>query len=203
MKSGPTDDEIHQAHLDSIKVIHVEPPCSSLPLEPASAFLSGGLGLTLGLGVGGLAALSIPLLEGSGSASALQGLSQRDALSLLSLQPFQTSFLLQPDGSAATGSAASSGVKPGEAGGAGIMELADIQQILKVASAAPNQMGLTLPSLAKAPGFAGGQGSPFMISPCLKTLKDLELWFRQHFVLLIDCFFILQVKSRVRRRCLR
>ncbi|XP_076617024.1 ras-responsive element-binding protein 1 isoform X2 [Chaetodon auriga] len=158
VKSGPTDDEIHQAHLDSIKVIHVEPPSSSLPQEPASAYLSGGLGLTLGLGVGGLAALSIPLLEGAGSASALQGLSQREALSLLSLQPFQTGFLLQPDGGAATGSAASSGVKPGEAGGAGIMELADIQQILKVASAAPNQMGLTLPPLAKAPGFAGGQG---------------------------------------------
>lgn len=158
VKSGPTDDEIHQAHLDSIKVIHVEPPSSSLPQEPASGYLSGGLGLTLGLGVGGLAALSIPLLEGTGSASALQGLSQREALNLLSLQPFQTGFLLQPDGGAATGSAASSGVKPGEAGGAGIMELADIQQILKVASAAPNQMGLTLPPLAKAPGFAGGHG---------------------------------------------
>ncbi|XP_044032059.1 ras-responsive element-binding protein 1 isoform X2 [Siniperca chuatsi] len=157
VKSGPTDDEIHQAHLDSIKVIHVEPPSSSLPQEPASAYLSGGLGLTLGLGVSGLA-LSFPLLEGSGSASALQGLSQKDALSLLSLQPFQTGFLLQPDGGAATGSAASSGVKPGEAGGAGIVELADIQQILKVATAAPNQMGLTLPPLAKAPGFAGGQG---------------------------------------------
>ncbi|XP_039982905.1 ras-responsive element-binding protein 1 isoform X2 [Xiphias gladius] len=154
VKSGPTDDEIHQAHLDSIKVIHVEPPCSSLPQEPASAYLSGGLGLTLGLGVGGLAALSIPLLE----ASALQGLSQKDALSLLSLQPFQTGFLLQPDGTAATASAASSGAKPGEAGGAGIMELADIQQILKVATATPNQMGLTLPPLAKAPGFTGGQG---------------------------------------------
>ncbi|XP_075308827.1 ras-responsive element-binding protein 1 isoform X2 [Odontesthes bonariensis] len=151
---GPTDDEIHQAHLDSIKVIHVEPPSSSLPQEPASAHLSGGLGLTLGLNVGGLAALSIPLLEASGSA--LQGLSQRDALSLLSLQPFQTSFLLQPDGGAATAGAAASGMKPGEAGGAGIMELADIQQILKVAAAAPNQMGL--PPLAKAPGFPGGPG---------------------------------------------
>uniref|UniRef100_A0A3Q3FEE6 Ras-responsive element-binding protein 1 n=1 Tax=Labrus bergylta TaxID=56723 RepID=A0A3Q3FEE6_9LABR len=136
-------------------VIHVEPPSFSLPQEPASAYLSGGLGLTLGLGVGGLAALSIPLLEASGSASTLQGLTQRDALSLLSLQPFPTGLLLQPEGGAATGSAVSSGAKPGEAGGAGIMELADIQQILQVASAAPNQMGLTLPPLAKAPGFAG------------------------------------------------
>ncbi|KAM6900110.1 ras-responsive element-binding protein 1 [Xenentodon cancila] len=154
VKSGPTDDEIHQAHLDSIKVIHVEPPSSSLPQEPASAFISGGVGLTLGLGVGGLAALSIPLLEAS--SSALQGLSQRDALSLLSLQPFQTGFLLQPDGGGTAASAALSGVKPGEAGGAGIMDLADIQQILKVATAAPNHMGL--PPLAKAPGFSESQG---------------------------------------------
>ncbi|KAK9527401.1 hypothetical protein VZT92_013968 [Zoarces viviparus] len=167
VKSGPTDDEIHQAHLDSIKVIHVEPPSSSLPQEPASAYLSGGLGLTLGLG--GLAALSIPLLEASGSASALQGLSQREAMSLLSLQPFQSGFLLQPDGGgAATAGAASSGFKPGEAGGAGLMELADIQQILRVASAAPNQMGLTLPPLAKAPGFAGGQGQVQKAMPPLK-----------------------------------
>uniref|UniRef100_A0A3B3YYE7 Ras-responsive element-binding protein 1 n=1 Tax=Poecilia mexicana TaxID=48701 RepID=A0A3B3YYE7_9TELE len=129
------------------KVIHVEPPSFSLPQEPASAFLSGSLGVALGLG--GLAALSIPLLEASGSA--LQGLSHRDALSLLSLQPFQAGFLLQPEGGAAT--AASSSCKPGESGGSGVMELADIQQILKVAAAAPNQMGL--PPLAKAPGFTG------------------------------------------------
>ena len=154
MKCGPTDDEVHQAHLDSIKVIHVEPASSSLPQEPASSFLSGGLGLALPLGVAGLAALSIPLLE----ASTLQGLSQKDALSLLSKQPFQTGFLLQTDGGAAAASAASSGAKPSEAGGVGIRELADIQQILKVATAAPGQMGLTLPPLAKAPGFAGGQG---------------------------------------------
>uniref|UniRef100_A0A3B4F2B0 Ras responsive element binding protein 1 n=1 Tax=Pundamilia nyererei TaxID=303518 RepID=A0A3B4F2B0_9CICH len=118
--------------------------------EPASGYLSGGLGLTLGLGVSGLTALSIPLLEAPGSA--LQGLSQRDAFSLLSLQPFPTGFLLQPDGTATAASAASSGVKPGEAGGTGIMELADIQQILKVATTTPNQIGL--PPLAKAPGFS-------------------------------------------------
>uniref|UniRef100_A0A1A8RM94 Ras responsive element binding protein 1 n=1 Tax=Nothobranchius rachovii TaxID=451742 RepID=A0A1A8RM94_9TELE len=43
VETGPTDDEIHQAHLDSIKVIHVEPSSSSLPLEPASSCLSEGL----------------------------------------------------------------------------------------------------------------------------------------------------------------
>ncbi|XP_061661330.1 ras-responsive element-binding protein 1 isoform X2 [Syngnathoides biaculeatus] len=120
----PTEDEIHQAHLDSIKVIHVEPLSCSLPQEPAF-----------------LTAPGVPLLERSAAvaASTLQGLSQRDALSLLTLQPFQAGFLLQPDGAAA--------VKTGEAGG--VVELADIQQILKVAAAAPNQMGL---------GFAAGQG---------------------------------------------
>ncbi|KAM8822076.1 ras-responsive element-binding protein 1 isoform 3-T3 [Synchiropus picturatus] len=162
VESGPTDEEIHQAHLDSIKVIHVDPPTSSLPQEPAAAFLPGGLGLTL-------ATLSIPLLESSGSASSLQGLSQREALSLLSLQPFQAGFLLQqPDGGAATAGSASSGVKPGEAARGGLMELADIQQILKVATAAPTQMGLTLPPLARAPGFAGGHGPSQKVMPPLK-----------------------------------
>ena len=158
MRCGPSDEQIHQAHLDSIKVIQVEPLSSSLPQELASAYLSGGLGLTLGLSLGSLATLSIPLVEACGSASTLPALSQRDALSVLSLQPFQAGFLLQPNGGAATGSAASSGAQPSEGGGAGLMELADIQQILKVASAAPNQMGLSLPPLAKAQGFAGGQG---------------------------------------------
>lgn len=139
-------------------MIQVEPPCSSLPQELASAYLSGGLGLTLGLSLASLGTLSIPLMEACGSGSALQGLSQRDALNMLSLQPFQAGFLLQPNGGAATGSLASSGAQPSEAGGGGVMELADIQQILKVASAAPNQMGLTLPPLAKGQGFTGAQG---------------------------------------------
>ncbi|XP_077365587.1 ras-responsive element-binding protein 1 isoform X2 [Festucalex cinctus] len=148
VKRTPTEDEIHQAHLDSIKVIHVEPLSCSLPQEPA--FLTGGPTV----GTSGLTALSLPLLEQSGAtaaASTLQGLSQRDALSLLSLQPFQAGFLLQPDAAAATAA-----VKPGEAGG--VVELADIQQILKVATAAPNQMGLAFPALAKGAGFAAGQG---------------------------------------------
>lgn len=172
VKAGPSEDEIHQAHLDSIKVIQVEAGATSLPQEPTPTFLTLGLGSLGSLGglagLGGLAALSIPLLEPSGSAPTLQGLSQRDALSLLSLQPFQTGFLLQPDGGAATGSTASSGTKPREGSGssssgaaaaaAGVMELADIQQILKVAAAAPNQMGLTLPALAKTPVVTTGQG---------------------------------------------
>ncbi|XP_061876777.1 ras-responsive element-binding protein 1 isoform X1 [Entelurus aequoreus] len=152
VKFGPTDDEIHQAHLDSIKVIHVEQLSSSLPQD--HTYLAGGLGLTLG--VGGLTALSIPLLDQSGTASTLQGLSQRDALSLLSLQPFQASFRMQPDGATTAAGAATSGVKPGEVGG--IMELADIQKMLKVATTSPSQMGLSIPTLAKAAGFTGGQG---------------------------------------------
>ncbi|KAK5850337.1 hypothetical protein PBY51_014594 [Eleginops maclovinus] len=130
---GPSADEVHQAHLDSIKVIQVAPPSSSLPQEPA--FLSGGL--------------SLPLME---------GLSQRDAMSLL--QPFLPPAFLQPDGGA---TAASSGVKPGEEGG---MELADIRQILRVASAAPNQI-LSLPG-NKAAALPGGHGSLQKSMPPLK-----------------------------------
>ena len=157
VKAVPSDDEIHQAHLDSIKVIHVEPPSASLPQEPNPAFLTGGLGLSLGLGVGGLAALGglglgIPVLEASGSS--LQGLTQQDALRLLSLQPFPRGFLLPPEGCGAGASAPSSGVKPSEAG---LMELADIHQIMKVAAAAPNPTGL--PPLAKAPAYMGAHGT--------------------------------------------
>ncbi|XP_020349946.1 ras-responsive element-binding protein 1 isoform X1 [Oncorhynchus kisutch] len=123
VKPQPSEDEVRQAQLDSIRVIQVGPPDSTLPQEAASTasgFL-GGLGLV--------------------AASSLQGLSQREALSLFSLQPFPTGFLFQPDSSTA--------VKP-VCGEAGLIELSDIQQILKVALAAPGQMGL-LPTLAKAP----------------------------------------------------
>jgi len=169
VKPVPSDDQIHQAHLDSIRVIHVEPHSSAFPQEPTPAYLAGGLSLGMGLGMGmgmgmsmgGLATLGglglgIPLLEAPGAS--LQGLSQHDALRLLALQPFPGSFMLQPEGGAAVASAGSSGVKPSEAGG--LLELADIQQIIKVAAAAPNQMGLTLPPLAKAPAYLGAHGTP-------------------------------------------
>uniref|UniRef100_A0A4W5K417 Ras-responsive element-binding protein 1 n=1 Tax=Hucho hucho TaxID=62062 RepID=A0A4W5K417_9TELE len=131
VKLQPSEDEVRQAQLDSIRVIQVEPLASTLPQEADSTAAGslGGLGLV--------------------AASSLQGLSQREALSLLSLQPFPTGFLFHPGSGAA--------VKP-VCGEAGLMELADIQQILKVASAAPGQMGL-LPSLAKAPHWGvSGQG---------------------------------------------
>ncbi|XP_030624717.1 ras-responsive element-binding protein 1 [Chanos chanos] len=110
VKPVPSEEEIRQAELDSIRFIHVDPPQPAIPL-------------------------SLSLVD----PTTLQGLSQREALSLLSLQPFQSGFLLQPDGGVV--------VKPvcGETG----VELADIQQILKVASQAPNQIGL--PPLSKAP----------------------------------------------------
>ncbi|KAG7455535.1 hypothetical protein MATL_G00257780, partial [Megalops atlanticus] len=67
--------------------------------------------------------------------ASFQGLSQNGAFNFLSLQP----FILQPDGSVV--------VKPVcHEGG---MELADIPQILKMASLAPGQ--ITLPLLSKAP----------------------------------------------------
>lgn len=116
VKPVPSEDDVLQAKLDSIRVIHVEPSL----VQKESSFLGE---------------ISLSLVD----PSSLRGLPQHEALKLLSLQPFQTGFLVQPDGGMV--------VKPvcGETG----MELADIQQILKVASAAPNQ--ISLPPLSKAP----------------------------------------------------
>lgn len=126
-KPVPSEEDALQAELDSIRVIHVEPH------QMESSF---GASLSLV------------------NPSSLRGLSQREALKLLTLQPFQTGFLVQPDGGIV--------VKPvcGETG----MELADIQQILKVASAAPNQ--ISLPPLSKAPCSAAQ--SNFKQMPPLK-----------------------------------
>ncbi|XP_036438530.1 ras-responsive element-binding protein 1 [Colossoma macropomum] len=115
VKPVPSEEDIFQAVLDSIRVIHVEP--SSAQQE---AGLLGGLGLSLV------------------DPCSLRGLSQREALKLLSLQPFQTGFLVQPDGGMVVKPVSETGV-----------ELADIQQILRVASAAPKQ--ISLPPLSKAP----------------------------------------------------
>ncbi|XP_029109569.1 ras-responsive element-binding protein 1 isoform X2 [Scleropages formosus] len=79
--------------------------------------------------------ISLPLLD----PASLQSLSQVGTLSFLSLQPFQQGFIVQPDNSVV--------VKP--ISGESTVELADIQQILKMASSAPNQF--TLPPLSKAP----------------------------------------------------
>ncbi|KAG5851079.1 hypothetical protein ANANG_G00089210 [Anguilla anguilla] len=117
VKSVLREEEARQAELDSIRVIHVEPPKSNLPQE---AGCLGGLGF--------------PVLD----PASLQGLSQRGGLSILSLQPFQKGFVLQPDSGAVVKPICSEG-----------MELADIQQILRMASAAPAQ--ITLPPLSKAP----------------------------------------------------
>ncbi|XP_062847235.1 ras-responsive element-binding protein 1 [Trichomycterus rosablanca] len=131
IKPVPSESEALQAELDSIRTIHVDP--SSVPKETG---IIGGFGLSLV------------------DPSSLRGLPQHEALKLLSLQPFQTGFLVQPDGGMV--------VKPvsGETG----MELADIKQILKVASAAPNQ--ISLPPLSKAPCSAMQTG--FKQMPPLK-----------------------------------
>lgn len=73
----------------------------------------------------------------------------KENLKLLSLQPYQKSFIIQPDNSIL--------VKPSS-------ELADIQQILKMASSATPQ--ISLPPLSKAP-FVGVQ-SVFKHMPPLK-----------------------------------
>ncbi|NXG72928.1 RREB1 protein, partial [Baryphthengus martii] len=63
----------------------------------------------------------------------------KDNIKLLSLQPFQKGFIIQPDSSIV--------VKP--ISNESAIELADIQQILKMASSAPPQ--ISLPPLSKAP----------------------------------------------------
>ncbi|XP_051737490.1 ras-responsive element-binding protein 1 isoform X2 [Ctenopharyngodon idella] len=125
IKPAPSEEDALQAKLDSIRVIHVEPNQSTVPQE---AGLVGGVNLSLV------------------DPATLHGLSHQEALKLLSLQPFQTGFLVQPDGGMV--------VKP--VCGESSMELADIQQILKVASAAPNQ--ISLPPLSKAPCSAVQSG---------------------------------------------
>ncbi|TSK16038.1 Ras-responsive element-binding protein 1 [Bagarius yarrelli] len=131
VKPVPSDEDALQAKLESIRVIHVDPSSA----QKESNFPGG---------------ISLSLVD----PSSLRGLSQHEALKLLNLQPFQTGFLVQPDGGMV--------VKPvcGENG----MELADIQQILKVASAAPNQ--ISLPPLSKAP--CSGVQSNYKQMPPLK-----------------------------------
>nr|XP_035959808.1 ras-responsive element-binding protein 1 isoform X3 [Halichoerus grypus] len=63
----------------------------------------------------------------------------KDSMKHLSLQPFQKGFIIQPDSSIV--------VKP--ISGESAIELADIQQILKMAASAPPQ--ISLPPLSKAP----------------------------------------------------
>ncbi|XP_016347416.1 ras-responsive element-binding protein 1-like isoform X1 [Sinocyclocheilus anshuiensis] len=125
IKPAPSEEDVQQAKLDSIRVIHVDQNQSTVPQE---AGLVGGVNLSLV------------------DPTTLHGLSHQEALNLLSLQPFQTGFLVQPDGGMV--------VKPvcGETS----TELADIQQIIKVASAASNQ--ITLPPLSKAPCSAMQSG---------------------------------------------
>ncbi|XP_007895064.1 ras-responsive element-binding protein 1 isoform X4 [Callorhinchus milii] len=65
--------------------------------------------------------------------------SHQDKVKILALQPFQKGFIIQPDSSIV--------VKPISSESA--IELADIQQILKMASSAPPQ--ISLPPLSKAP----------------------------------------------------
>ncbi|NXL18157.1 RREB1 protein, partial [Setophaga kirtlandii] len=110
-----TQDEVQEMRLRALK--------SNLPQEPGSTSL-----------------LSLSPLEAAsmgGSFSVLP--STKENIKLLSLQPFQKGFIIQPDSSIV--------VKP--ISNESAIELADIQQILKMASSAPPQ--ISLPPLSKAP----------------------------------------------------
>ncbi|XP_068788010.1 ras-responsive element-binding protein 1 isoform X4 [Struthio camelus] len=110
-----TQDEVQEMRLRALK--------SNLPQEPGSAGLLS-LSPLEAASMGG----SIPVLPPT-----------KENIKLLSLQPFQKGFIIQPDSSIV--------VKP--ISNESAIELADIQQILKMASSAPPQ--ISLPPLSKAP----------------------------------------------------
>ncbi|NXH23339.1 RREB1 protein, partial [Bucco capensis] len=84
--------------------------------------------------------LSLSPLEAASMGSSFSVLPPtKENIKLLSLQPFQKGFIIQPDSSIV--------VKP--ISNESAIELADIQQILKMASSAPPQ--ISLPPLSKAP----------------------------------------------------
>ncbi|NWY04307.1 RREB1 protein, partial [Nothoprocta ornata] len=108
-------DEVQEMRLRALK--------SNLPQEPGSAGL-----------------LSLSPLEAASMGGSFSVLPPtKENIKLLSLQPFQKGFIIQPDSSIV--------VKP--ISNESAIELADIQQILKMASSAPPQ--ISLPPLSKAP----------------------------------------------------
>ncbi|KAM6277913.1 ras-responsive element-binding protein 1 isoform 2-T6 [Spheniscus humboldti] len=110
-----TQDEVQEMQLRALK--------SNLPQEPGSTGL-----------------LSLSPLEAASMGGSFSVLPPtKENIKLLSLQPFQKGFIIQPDSSIV--------VKP--ISNESAIELADIQQILKMASSAPPQ--ISLPPLSKAP----------------------------------------------------
>ncbi|XP_062473834.1 ras-responsive element-binding protein 1 isoform X4 [Pezoporus occidentalis] len=110
-----TQDEVQEMRLRALK--------SNLPQEPSSTGL-----------------LSLSPLEAASMGGSFSVLPPtKENIKLLSLQPFQKGFIIQPDSSIV--------VKP--ISNESAIELADIQQILKMASSAPPQ--ISLPPLSKAP----------------------------------------------------
>ncbi|XP_068959636.1 ras-responsive element-binding protein 1 isoform X2 [Petaurus breviceps papuanus] len=124
--------------LDDNQAVQLEALKSGLPQEPGSTGL-------LTLSPLGAAALG-------GSLTVLPP--TKENMKHLSLQPFQKGFIIQPDSSIV--------VKPISSESA--IELADIQQILKMASSVPPQ--ISLPPLSKAP--AAPMQSIFKHMPPLK-----------------------------------
>ncbi|XP_036603965.1 ras-responsive element-binding protein 1 isoform X2 [Trichosurus vulpecula] len=134
LQPTPQEDPV----LDDNQAIQLETLKSGLPQEPGSTSL-----LTLSpLGAASL----------GGSLTVLPP--TKENMKHLSLQPFQKGFVIQPDSSIV--------VKPISSESA--IELADIQQILKMASSVPPQ--ISLPPLSKAP--AAPMQSIFKHMPPLK-----------------------------------
>ncbi|XP_062926114.1 ras-responsive element-binding protein 1 isoform X2 [Mobula hypostoma] len=88
-------------------------------------------------------AMSQSALDLASLGATLSSLSpHQDKVKILSLQPFQKGFIIQPDSSIVVKPISSESAK----------ELADIHQILKMASSAPSQ--ISLPPLSKAPSIS-------------------------------------------------
>ncbi|NWH95240.1 RREB1 protein, partial [Aegithalos caudatus] len=108
---------------DEVQEMRLRALKSNLPQEPGSTSL-----------------LSLSPLEAASMGGSFSVLPPtKENIKLFSLQPFQKGFIIQPDSSIV--------VKP--ISNESAIELADIQQILKMASSAPPQ--ISLPPLSKAP----------------------------------------------------
>lgn len=123
-------------HTKDIKPVPTEEPLpgdsQAVPLQTLKCQLPQDPGCTNMLSLSPFEAASL-----CGSLTVLPA--TKESMKHLSLQPFQKGFIIQPDSSVV--------VRP--ISGESAIELADIQQILKMAASAPPQ--ISLPPLSKAP----------------------------------------------------
>uniref|UniRef100_A0A8C6E5R5 Ras-responsive element-binding protein 1 n=1 Tax=Moschus moschiferus TaxID=68415 RepID=A0A8C6E5R5_MOSMO len=143
-RAPPGDDPDQKVFLAVLGLQHAEDvrpaPAEEPPPDDNQAIQLQALRCQLPQEPGCAGLLSLAPFDAAALGGALAVLpATADSVKHLALQPFQKGFIIQPDSSIV--------VKP--ISGEPAIELADIQQILKMAAAAPPQVGL--PPLAKAP----------------------------------------------------